>query len=304
MTILLGGLAFEIVTGLEQAARKQRFKEQLDAGFGGPMVIAEGDSWFCYPQDRRYVPANAPQDLTLPLATKYKLLNMAKPGDLATEMAGFREKDLAIYAAYYKADVLILSCGGNDLVHGRSLQSLLHPGDLQNPADYLKLSFWAVLERVIVSIEEMIKTARRARPDIRVITHGYDRAIPRQNGAWFGEPMAALGIPQARWTAIAQTIVNEFNIELAGRVAALDRSLANGRGEIVHLDLRGTVGANEWFDELHPTTGGFAKIAAKFDAEIKRLAGKKVRAKPAAKPRQPAIPDPFANAGVDQPGNN
>jgi hypothetical protein len=65
-----------------------------------------------------------------------------------------------------------------------------------------------------------------------------------------------------------EEIVDAFYSKLASLVDTLDSELAEERREIVLIDLRNVVGSGEWYDELHPTSEGFAKIGAEFRSEI------------------------------------
>ena len=69
---------------------------------------------------------------------------------------------------------------------------------------------------------------------------------------------------------------------LAVGIAWLVKGIAGGPGlaHLHYVDLRGTLSQqlqgqaykSWWNDELHPTEQGFAKVAAKFDALIRRIA--------------------------------
>jgi len=56
-------------------------------------------------------------------------------------------------------------------------------------------------------------------------------------------------------------MLNTFNERL--------ENLASAYAEVTYVNVRSTVRAGQWFDELHPDSRGFARIAA----EIKRSLG-------------------------------
>jgi len=63
-------------------------------------------------------------------------------------------------------------------------------------------------------------------------------------------------------TAILREVVNAMN--------TIQRRLAGGNvvggafPNVFHVDLRHTLGAHDWADEMHPTNGGYAKVADRF----------------------------------------
>ena len=81
MTVLLPSLAFELVTAEEMTRRRVRFIEKLNGGYQGPIIIAEGDSWFCYPRDSIWVPDTAPVDVITQLSQEFAISALGRPGD-------------------------------------------------------------------------------------------------------------------------------------------------------------------------------------------------------------------------------
>ena len=257
MTFLLPAFAFEIVTAGEMTRRRGRFIQRIQSGYDGPVIIAEGDSWFCYPRDSIWVPDEAPVDVIQQLAEEFAVNGVGKPGDTAQSMAeffAFVAQDIQTWDAH----ILLLSAGGNDLLGEGRLASYLRDGDRPIP-QYLKPAFHGLVADVLTRLERMIRAARVAKPDIKIVLHGYDYAEPSGRGPWLKAPMDLLGIPADRQPAIVRSIVDSFYSRLANLADDLDDELADRQGEIVVLDLRGTV-EDAWYDELHPNTVGFARI--------------------------------------------
>jgi hypothetical protein len=103
-------------------------------------------------------------------------------------------------------------------------------------------------------------------PNLKVILHGYDRVPtrgvpdgdpkrPSYARDWTGEPLSKLGFPD---NAIASKVV----AALIDRLNEVTKRVCDANLRARYADLRGTVPANQWNDELHPKSAGFAKAAA------------------------------------------
>jgi metacaspase-1 len=270
MTVLLPAFVFEAVTAAEMARRRAQFMTAMSSGRPRPVIIAEGDSWFCYPRDSVFVPDHAPLDVIAQLSTEFAVNGVAKPGDTAQTMVDFFEPFVTQDIQTWSADLLLLSAGGNDLLGEGKLASFLRGGD-RPLSQYLRPEFFGLVEAVLGRLERMVRAARAAKPDLKVILHGYDYANPSGNGPWLRNPMTKLGIPGGKHRDIIKRIVDSFYSRLQAVADELDQELADGGGEIVVLDLRGTVPASQWYDELHPNTDGFKKVRARYRERILKL---------------------------------
>ena len=270
MTVLLPAFALELVTAGEMTRRRVKFVQKISAGYRGPVIVAEGDSWFCYPRDSVWVPDTAPEDIVAQLSDEFAVSGVAKPGDTAQTMADFFEPFVTQDIQTWNANVLLLSAGGNDLLGEGKLASYLRDGN-RPISQYLKPSFFGLVEDVLMRLERMVRAARRAKADVKVVLHGYDAARPSGNGPWLKAPMDRLSIPASKHQPIVKRIVDSFYSRLKAVADELDAELSNGRGAIVVLDLRGTVRPTQWYDELHPNTAGFRRIRDRFREQILAL---------------------------------
>jgi metacaspase-1 len=267
MTVLLPPFIFELVTAGEMARRRAKFIAAMSSGYTGPVIVAEGDSWFCYPRDSALVPDDAPLDVVAQLSDEFAVNGVAKPGDTAQTMVEFFHPFVTQDLQTWGAHLLLLSAGGNDLLGEGKLASFLRDGD-RPLSQYLKPEFFGLVEGVLGRLERMVRAAREAKPDVKIILHGYDYARASGKGPWLRAPMAKLKIPASKHQDIIKRIVDSFYSRLAAVADELDQELADGGGEIVVLDLRGTVAAGQWHDELHPSTEGFAKVRKRFRKRI------------------------------------
>lgn len=254
-------------------SRIRAARDKVSNGYTGPVILAEGDSWFCYP--KRVGPHqinDAPSDLIAQLSERYAVFTQAKPGDVAITMRGFinEENGLLAEIGRVNADILLLSAGGNDLLGDGRLKRYLEAGDREIP-EYTRTTpysntFWAAVD----AIEVMIRQSLRQHPQLQVIVHGYDYAIPTGEGPWLQEPMDALGIPRAKHADITRRITDQFNRALSELTQAINTDL---QAERVHfVDLRNTISDPEhWRDELHPTSEGFAALAGRIADRIEAV---------------------------------
>ncbi len=273
MNQLLSAMLMEVAAASTNPARMTAARKKVANGYKGPIILAEGDSWFCYPKNvgPHQIP-DAPSDLIEHLGKDFAVFTEAKPGDVAITMRGFINEEHGLIAEIgrLKADILLLSAGGNDLLGNGRLKLYLEAGDKSVEAltgsEAYANAFWAAVD----AIGEMIRQSLRQHPRLNVVVHGYDYAIPTGVGPWLQKPMDALGIPRKTHAAVAKRITNQFNDALKQLTTAINTDLGQERAH--HVDLRKTLTKrSEWRDELHPTTAGFKKLAAKIASKIDQI---------------------------------
>jgi hypothetical protein len=256
LTELIKSFLVEVISVPMLNKRRKKFNDKLDAGYEGPIVVAEGDSWFLYPVELI--------DVIGHLDDRFAILEEALPGDTTTRMLDFIGQ-LKQQIAYYKPDAFLFSGGGNDLLGDGKLVKLLEPGDLPRPTDYIGPRMRAEMTRIMGNYATILMEVRTIIADLPVIIHGYDYAIPQPGGTWFGKPMDQLGIPAdaGKRAMIVRAMMDDFHARLT--------DFARAYSHVTYVDLRGTVPGTEWFDELHPTTKAFGYVAAKIGAEIAKI---------------------------------
>ncbi len=231
--------------------REARYSQMIARGYSGPRVAAEGDSWFQYPFILK--------DVIDWVFDRYAVYCRSEAGDTLENMV--RRAEFLDALEHTGGRILLLSGGGNDMVAGGNLAQHLRPFDpALEPAQYLLPSFGGILDTAIGHIEQIVRAVDRAFPQAKVITHGYDYAVPH-GGKWLGKPMASLGIDDpALQAAITAEMVNRWNTRL--------RTLAAQSPRVTYLDCRKVVGAGRWHDELHPVDAGYGDVAKRFGAAI------------------------------------
>ncbi|MEO3475539.1 caspase family protein [Roseomonas sp. CAU 1739] len=240
---------------LVRIMRRGQFELKMIGGYDGPVLVAEGDSWFTYPK----------LDVIGALNDRYAISHLAAAGDTLTQM--LEQDEYLEETQRVGARILLLSGGGNDALGGGNLKVHLRSFDAGlSPAQHVKSSFNALVDGAVKQFDQIFRRIAREAPGVTAICHGYDYAIPAK-GKWLGNPMLELGIAAPAFQrAIVKELIDRFTLAI-GRLAAR-------YPHVVFLDNRDTVADDEWTDELHPNPAGFKKVAAKFDAAIKTAASR------------------------------
>ncbi|MCH9686663.1 MAG: SGNH/GDSL hydrolase family protein [Deltaproteobacteria bacterium] len=243
-----------ILGGYNRRARLRRQKQfaKRARGFSGVTLVTEGDSWFQFPTTR--------QDVIDHLFERddFNPYSLGYAGDWLSNIVRHHEYYNAIH--HYRPQVFLLSGGGNDMLGKGRLKWLLHPFAAgRAPEDY----FGASMQRALDDLERLYRFVfdelTHNFPELLIVGHGYDYGTP-DNGRWLGKPMATIGIhdPQLQ-RAIVHALMDRFN--------AMRIRVASDYDRVVHVDIRGRV--DDWGDELHPTSKGFAVVASAFDRAIR-----------------------------------
>lgn len=243
------------------------FEPSIKAHPQWPVMISEGDSWFSFP-----IHKNTIDYLDDMAGRQISLLRLEAGGDTALRIIGGKQKiKLAKYLERYRVNALLFSGGGNDVV-GVDLLPLLKqklPGMTWRDCINQETTN-ARFDRLRSAYLDLIHLRNENRPSCRIYVNGYDWAIPSGKGAsmwgikvgpWMKPNLEKKGITDP---ADQQSIIRE----LLQRFQTMLQALAQQPGFIL-VSTVGTLAANEWNDEIHPTRKGFEKIAEKFRAALK-----------------------------------
>ncbi len=250
-------LALPGFNAMVRLLRRGQFELKLLGGYKGPILVAEGDSWFTYPG----------LDVVGALNDTWAISHLAAAGDTLQQILD--QDEYLDEVRRVGARLLLLSAGGNDALGGGDLKTHLRPFDpALTPAEHVRSSFTGLLDRAVQQFDQIFRNVARKAPGVGIICHGYDLAIPA-SGKWLGKPMKALGInDKAFQRAIVAELISRFGLAMT--------RLAARHPHVTFLDNRGTVVAGEWTDELHPNAPGFRKVASKFDAAIRQATGRSI----------------------------
>ena len=257
---LESGLALDGANGISRWLRRRRYRARLSENPNALRIVSEGDSWFQYPFQLDDVIDH------LMARKEFAVRSLGAGGDQLFEMAEDGEVFEAV--AEEAPHIVLLSGGGNDVLGDGKLASYLKTfAEGRRAEEYLKADFEVLAETILGLYQQIIEGLLRQHPDLTILLHGYDYAIPA-GGRWLGEPMATKGIVDpGTQRDIIRVILDRLNAEFVKLAARFD-------GSVVHVDCRNLVGEKEWHDELHPTDAGFRKVAERFAAEIGRIIGR------------------------------
>jgi hypothetical protein len=261
-------------------ARIAAHRQDVAAAPGKLNLIADGDSWFDYPlADEIPVPSDTIVQLRDLLGEKARILSLAHYGLAMTDMMGVSKRQL-LEQQLRNGDngrfaAILFSGGGNDLVGDQYrlwLRDAAAAGsDPSRAIDQLAMS--DVLGIVDSAYRDLFALRDAVVPGIPIFVHAYDFARPTGKGVCDVGPWLAPSLESRGWmkgtsdpeVAKGAGIVKLMLLE----VDKLMRDYAADRGKnVVYVETQGTLGPDEWANELHPTPGGFKKIAAKFAAVI------------------------------------
>ena len=250
----------KMMNKLYKSSRIRRFKRQRKKG--GPIVVAEGDSWFLFPKP-------GVRDTLDYIMDEYVLLGLAEAGDEIVDY--IKNPELLTSIIKENPDFVLISGGGNDIL-GEQVQDLLLSGVLNgaSAADYLKEEvFLQKLEQLRKGYVSFFEKIHALKPDAKIFIHGYDyiRSAPDdktiKNG-WANRYMIKAGIEvPAHRELIIRHLVDKFNDMLKG--------FADKYDYVTYVNHRGTVQLTEWMDEIHPNNNGYKKVADNFLKAMKAV---------------------------------
>ena len=277
----LDRLTAEEIAQMTSDLEENTLEFSLEADVSGPVLVAEGDSWF------DYFPAGLDVISCLKQFFGYKIHNVSKAGDTLDNMAwGTKfdqrrwqrerpplEETLAAIERH-RPSIVLLSGGGNDVAGDELLGFLNHktsglPPVRTNYTDFMLKEYFLRIFKYL-STEIWKKDA-----NIHIILHGYGRPIPDGRavirilefsfvGPWLRPPLVAKGYEQrAEQKQIVHQLIDSFNLMLE-QFAATDSRLH-------YIDLRPLISDSDWANELHLTNSAFRRVAGEFDKVIRSI---------------------------------
>ncbi len=143
-------LALPGFNALVRMLRRSQFEFKLLAGYNGPILVAEGDSWFTYPV----------LDVVGALNDTYAISHLAAAGDTLEQM--LEQDEYLSETQRVQARILLLSGGGNDALGGGDLKTHLRPFDKKlTPAQHIKSSYTALVDQAIQRFDQIFRRVAR-----------------------------------------------------------------------------------------------------------------------------------------------
>lgn len=245
-----------------------------------PTIITEGDSWFSFPLYSNTIDHLRRQG-------RFNVLRLEKSGDHLLRMLDerrLRKLRQHLCRSYlrrggktYRAEALLMSGGGNDILGRENLLHVLHSNpNGSKPTDFLHVGRARDRFRQLkIAYETLCDLRDDKNPECRIYAHGYDYLIPadrpvrilwgiKKIGPWMHRAMAGIYdpdvfVPEAHRADVARWLVDEFNKTLA----------SIHRRHFIHVETPGTLDPGQWHDEIHPRSSGFEAIARHFEAALR-----------------------------------
>ena len=262
------------------------------------VILAEGDSWFEYPY---FVTDIIDWIIRM---TKNPVYSLAYGGDWISNI--LYSGDYIHELSLYLPDIFLISGGGNDLVGNNRIALLVKQRSIVDPTindediplidrylengvapeiaekivigrKFLKKDFWDLLNVLRFQYFLIFKNIELSEKfdKMKIITQGYDYAIPSSNksifvsplrmlthnGRWLNIPLEIRGIrkPEEK-EAIIAAMIYEFNEMLI--------DLGRKKKNVYHIDCRGFADKNCWLDELHLKSRYYKTVAKAYVACI------------------------------------
>lgn len=255
-------------------------KPEPDFGLFAQHLLAEGDSWFAWSRLDFRPSSNILE--ALEFDRKTLIVNHAYSGDRIHYMGKSATNPafgFELRGASY--DGILLSGGGNDLIDALQATGGAGPiilpraaGAPDIPESYVSLpALTDLVNDVLTSFRQIIAlrdaTANRNAP---IFLHTYAYPTPRNapatfmskaaTGPWLYSAVRAAKVPKAQYIPLAKHVYDAMADGLlslddpAGKVHVIDT-----RKVLLEADLDTTGVSGDWINEIHPTDGGYRKLA-------------------------------------------
>jgi len=264
------------------------------------LIYAEGDSWFDKFTPIPSAGTNLLEEIRTPFVTG--VVDVSHIGDEVRDMVrGWQASRTREMFRLFSFKAILLSAGGNDLKNVFAdlfaNKGLVMAGQMSRMSeqDFERLatpaSFTEFFEDVITNIRRFVDMRDQAGDPVTrkapIFLHGYDYLQPRPAGAaifdgsrigrgpWLYPALEAAGLYDAQMRSVADAIVDELNRQLHTAFAgATDVYVIDQRGLLTPAEPQTIDVSNDWLDEIHPTEGGFAKLARnRWDVELSKALG-------------------------------
>ena len=262
------------------------------------IVLAQGDSWFSIGAIPPFATSNVIFGMRLSRNTC--VVNCARPGATLVNMVDWMKsgafgRQLAGRLAT-RWDAIFISGGGNDLINAiqspaviaagpvpPNLRLLLTPqerGPDPQPtaAGYVSDLGWQTFRDHLTHHFSDLVAKREQGPNqgVPLFFHTYDYLVPRNApafpgfGPWLFKAVTDYRIPQPQWSDLGKEFVDRLATLFADIVAKVNADfgrdmrlfLVNTRDALTRPTAGSTGASGDWINEIHPTGGGYRKLAA------------------------------------------
>lgn len=236
------------------------------------VMLAHGDSWFDYPLDGNGISLDGGTDIIEHLQSMGNLnpviQNISHYGDATTEEMSWPKQQRLIdslgdpdnWMENGKPDAILFSGGGNDIAGNQFCIFLNYSNSGESGLDSGR--FQEALGIAKASYQDLFLFRDRNAPDVPIFGHCYDFPIPNGKhpicaGPWLLPSLTFAGWTSAQGTEIVKNALTAFRDMLADLASKPEN-------RFILVNTQGTLGPDDWANELHPYSSGFQKIAQKF----------------------------------------
>ncbi|MGO9705595.1 MAG: hypothetical protein ACLPYZ_10275 [Limisphaerales bacterium] len=231
-------------------------------------IIADGDSWASYP---KFLLTGGGLIDHLETVMGVEITNFAHPGDSMLETMGL-QKSQRLESILPGADILLFSGGGDDIA-GDQFCIWLNQNDgsnnVNNAVNWPRLR--AAMDLILANYEDLLDIRDRIAPSCLLVTHSYDWPVASKLGVgvlWnMLGPWLKPSLDYCGWTdpqmqvAIIKMVMIEFQDSMADFAAKNRLHL--------HINTQGTLGEDDWDNEIHANGLGWTKLAKVISAALK-----------------------------------
>ena len=227
-------------------------------------VLALGDSWFHYPFNNLITPLYT----ALEQPTVYVIGESGARADELCQgswLGSFRR----MLVGYPSIRLICISAGGNDFAGIGDLDDKILAPDCSNATTLAECYRAAQPQSVFAGVEQayrdILTVVAGIRPDLPVLVHNYDYAIP--NGktlaglrSWLKLPMDNDRVPiaGAPLAGLRREIVRDLIDQFTLTLDRVESTVTQPQVEFVWS--AGTLSDTDWANELHPKPAGFDKL--------------------------------------------
>jgi hypothetical protein len=233
---------------------------------GAPLILCFGDSWIQYPFHKDGNLANRFLDFG-----QAQVMDIVALGENGMEIGDPGKSNLHTLTTFLQFEsqaigMIIISGGGNDFAGSDDLLPLLRFGNGGDVVSWFKsVETAALFSRITRGYERVISLRDTFCPTVPIVTHCYDYAPPTGKGLlgfspWIRPALDQIGMPTAMQPQAVCYIIDHL--------AKVQQALAHTTQHFTFVDTRNSLSGPDWDNELHPTFGGFNKIAANFYPSI------------------------------------
>jgi hypothetical protein len=266
-----------------------KFVDEWQAGHYSKKILIEGDSWVSHPFPGV---TNLSAQIHEFNSNEYLILNIAEPGDEASAIFRANGRQMRRLKRLLNTtqwgedfDLIFLSAAGNDIVGPEIIEKAYVRNKRDFPAligrELLTPGFYAMLSKVAKGYERFLALRDNTilNENTPVITHVYSYLLPREvgthigpitfNKGWIKTHLKHQGIKddEEQYDIVIE-MLDAYYRRLKMIETQYDRFLVVDTRKLLLKHNKPNL--DYWYDEIHPNSRGFKKIAKHIRKEAQK----------------------------------